>query len=756
MNCKPSSDFGPGRRWAAWLLAAAFTMSLRGQETLVMTRVSATARDALFLVDGTAMSGAAVFSWPAGSKHTLEIAPWQFASQPRTRYSFQHWSTPSGQLASPSNRVTITADPGVAWYNADVSTEYAVSLNFYQCADDSCSPPGTVWLNQVAYRQDTDVWVSAGSTASLDATPGPGYVFAGWQNGGPARSIWTFILNSGITVYPHFVVARTIRLLTVPDGLQLLADRAPISTPATLDWGYNTVHTLGAISPQWDKVGHLWILRSWSDGGALTHAYEVQPGPAPVTLVGQFVPAVAVALLTDPIGLSLSVDGLDGTSPRYLSWAPEDRHTVTAPLQATDAAGNAWAFRQWSNGAPNTQVVQATEAQAESGIRLTAVYDPLSRVRVESIPSGLILGVDGGDCRTPCEIQRAIGSTVRLSAPPSVPVADGARLDFSSWEGSDGPTFTASAGSRKVTAHYQTSYRLSLSTVPVGAGFWRLSPSSTDGYYLAGSTVAIGIDATSGTKFRGWAQDLTGSANPQNLTMDAPHGVQGLFDKLPDQPAPPHIGNAAGDTPSSAVAPGSIASIFGADLSDSTATAAGDPLPQTLAGVTLICSGRLLPLLFVSPRQINFQVPGDLPPGPYQVELHRPNESVIRISLSLTRNAPGLLAVTHQDGLPVTTDSPARPGEAIMLYSTGLGPYQVMPLDGFRVPSVPPLQLVDSVVVLVQGRIALPDFAVALAGTVGIAVVEVQVPQDLDSTSEATIAVQSGGTTSNVMPLALK
>ena len=729
----------------------------------------------MFLVDGQALSGAAVFTWPAGSKHDLEIAPWQSApSQAKTRYTFQHWSTPVGPLPDPSNRVTITADPAIPWYNADLTVEYAVSINFYQCPDGGCAPPGTIWLNQVAYRQNTDVWLGAGSTVVLDASPNPGYVFAGWGQNLSLASIYTFVLNAAATVYPEFAVARAIQLLTVPDGLQVLADRAQVATPQTLEWGWNTSHMLGAVSPQFDRYGHQWLLRSWSDGGALTHTYTVLPGSAAIALTATFVPAVIVQLLTDPLGLPLTVDGTTAIAPVYQAWAGGDSHTITAPATATDAQGGPWVFRQWSNGAANPQTIQVTGAQADTGIRLTAFYDPQSRIRVESIPSGLPLAVDGADCRTPCEVVRAAGSTVRLSAPASIPIADGARLDFSSWDGAGGasgngaggasgnggvgPTLTATAGFHKVIANYQTSYRLAITTVPAGAGNWRMSPAGSDGYFAAGSQVNVGIDAAPGMKFRAWAQDLSGTANPQNLTMDGPRAVQARFDAIPATPPPPHVTNAAGDTPLDAVGPGSIASLFGTNLADAAATAdpAANSLPQTLGGVTLLCSGRLLPLLYVSPGQINFQVPGDLQPGSYPLVVQRAATAPLQATMNVARNAPGIFLLTHPDGSPVTTDSPAAPGDALVLYATGLGPYAPMPMDGFPVPPAPAMPLVDPAVLLVQGRSITPDLAVAAPGAVGLALIQFRIPAEIDAAAPATLAVQTGGVASNVLPLPLK
>jgi len=61
-----------------------------------------------------------------------------------------------------------------------------------------------------------------------------------------------------------------------------------------------------------------------------------------------------------------------------------------------------------------------------------------------------------------------------------------------------------------------------------------------------------------------------------------------------------------------AVAPGSIASIFGQNLSPVTEQAATLPLPFELGGVRVTIAGLPAPLFYVSPEQINVQVPRDV------------------------------------------------------------------------------------------------------------------------------------------------
>jgi uncharacterized protein (TIGR03437 family) len=73
--------------------------------------------------------------------------------------------------------------------------------------------------------------------------------------------------------------------------------------------------------------------------------------------------------------------------------------------------------------------------------------------------------------------------------------------------------------------------------------------------------------------------------------------------------------------PTDAVAPGSLASLYGANLASGTAQAASLPLQTTLGGVTLTVTdalrlARQALLLYVSPGQINFEVPDGTAPGP--------------------------------------------------------------------------------------------------------------------------------------------
>jgi uncharacterized protein (TIGR03437 family) len=161
------------------------------------------------------------------------------------------------------------------------------------------------------------------------------------------------------------------------------------------------------------------------------------------------------------------------------------------------------------------------------------------------------------------------------------------------------------------------------------------------------------------------------------------------------------------------VAPGSPVSIYGRDLATEARVAASAPLPVNLAGVSVSFNGQPAPLLFVSPEQINAQVPFGLakatgvspPTTSVTMEIRRPDGSMDRQTVSLlpravlilrenaTRQSAPLLFRTHDLRL-VSPDDPARRGEAITLFATGMGEFEPSLAAG-ELPAIPLPKLAD-------------------------------------------------------------
>src|SRR5262249_42817470 len=160
-------------------------------------------------------------------------------------------------------------------------------------------------------------------------------------------------------------------------------------------------------------------------------------------------------------------------------------------------------------------------------------------------------------------------------------------------------------------------------------------------YFAENTQVTLTVKPSNGYKLRRWDGDLTGTFGTGYLTMASPRQVIARLDKVPFI-ATAGIKNAAGDTPDGTVAPGSIIAIYGENLATDLAIGPTSPLAQTLGNITVSVADRLLPLLFVSPRQINAQVPSDLADGTYPLKVQAIGQGDISSSFTVRRNSPGL------------------------------------------------------------------------------------------------------------------
>jgi uncharacterized protein (TIGR03437 family) len=135
-----------------------------------------------------------------------------------------------------------------------------------------------------------------------------------------------------------------------------------------------------------------------------------------------------------------------------------------------------------------------------------------------------------------------------------------------------------------------------------------------------------------------------------------------------------------------AIAPGSIVTIFGSNLSSNTVGAAGAPYPTLLADTSVTFNGIPAPLFFVSPGQINAQAPFSLGVGTASIQVQRGSVKSSLGTVNVAAVSPGIFimnqntsqgAVLHANYLLVSSTNPARAGETLLIYCTGLGALQV-------------------------------------------------------------------------------
>jgi len=150
------------------------------------------------------------------------------------------------------------------------------------------------------------------------------------------------------------------------------------------------------------------------------------------------------------------------------------------------------------------------------------------------------------------------------------------------------------------------------------------------------------------------------------------------------------------------VAPGSIAAAYG-NFPGAAALeiAASTPLPATLGNVQVFVNNVAAPLFFVSPLQINFQVPLASPVGigPLDVRVVANGADVATGKLNTLETSPGIFtinaadpllpgAVVNSDGTVNGPANPTKRGDFVLIFGTGQGPVDIALADG-----TPPAEL---------------------------------------------------------------
>ena len=187
------------------------------------------------------------------------------------------------------------------------------------------------------------------------------------------------------------------------------------------------------------------------------------------------------------------------------------------------------------------------------------------------------------------------------------------------------------------------------------------------------------------------------------------------------------------------LAPGSLASLYGTNLAGPTVVAdAAPPWPESLGGSSVTVGGINVPLYFVSPGQVIFQVPYYNITGPSPTNLTVTQGTLgTTITVTVTPFAPGLYTTNSQgtgqaSAVIAGTDlivapsgafpgsRPARKAEFVSLYGTGLGAVSHRPALGAASPANPLAATNATPTVTVGGVNAPVSFSGLAPGYVGL------------------------------------
>lgn len=235
---------------------------------------------------------------------------------------------------------------------------------------------------------------------------------------------------------------------------------------------------------------------------------------------------------------------------------------------------------------------------------------------------------------------------------------------------------------------------------------------------------------------------------------------------------PQAVVNAASSVPFTAsVAPGEFVTLAGTGLAAEPASASSLPFPTTLGGVQVSVAwvdvngkpqSAPAPLSFVSPTQINAMVPYSVPTDEslisFQVTNNGVPSNIARVYCGL--RAPGIFtipsgglgngAIQHSDFSLVSTANPAKVGETVLIYLTGLGSVTPPVTAGAAAPANP-LALAAVPDVYIDGVKARVVFSGLTPGAAGLYQVNVTIPAGVTAGSQASIEIATFDSSRNLL-----
>ncbi|MBZ5674360.1 MAG: hypothetical protein LAP61_08960 [Acidobacteriia bacterium] len=143
----------------------------------------------------------------------------------------------------------------------------------------------------------------------------------------------------------------------------------------------------------------------------------------------------------------------------------------------------------------------------------------------------------------------------------------------------------------------------------------------------------------------------------------------------------------------SPVAPGGLMAVLGTDLSGTNIATNEVPLPTVIGDSCLTVNGAPVHMLFVSPTQVNAQMPAQ-ESGNVAIVMHTPGGVSNTFFLTLLTGAPSVFLTTldgvdnvpaivrWNNGLVVTSTNPVHRGDILTIYLTGLGAVNPPVSDG--------------------------------------------------------------------------
>jgi uncharacterized protein (TIGR03437 family) len=375
---------------------------------------------------------------------------------------------------------------------------------------------------------------------------------------------------------------------------------------------------------------------------------------------------------------------------------------------------------------------------------------------ITSVPAGLSVVVDGSTVVTPVLLSFQAGTHHTVQTPNQQNGTTGTRYLGGSVQAFDVPCGPSPAA---IMMTFAVQYSLAVGSDSGG------TVTSAAAWQDAGTAVTLDATPKSGYGFTGWEGNCSGIAACR-LVMDGPKSVKADF--APTQALKSAIssggvvGAGLSTPPVQALSPNGSAIVFGTGFAPAGTSIAFDSsrlvngkISTEMDGVCVLVGGVAAPLLGLTPTQVNFQVPKLPDSAAVQVTVVTGCGTVNAIqsaaeSVAVQSAAPEffyfsqtgtgqnpIAAVDATTGVYIgkpgslsgATFAPARPGDVVTLYATGLG----VTSPAFDAGVVPGAQAaITGKLAVTIGTVTLADsyikYAGVAPGSAGLYQLNIQLP----------------------------
>ena len=621
-------------------------------------------------------------------------------------------SYPSSLKPGPATEVTITADPTTL-----ASGFYRTSVDISTSAG-SASVPVTFFISQSASMNLSP----AGTQFSMPVGSSPGNSSGSFLVSVSGNSVtWTASVQPGadwLTLGTSAGTSSSAQPGTVSYSINSSAANLPAGAY------YGTIRVAGpgiANSPQDFQV----VLNVTP----VTQPSVPDPQPAGlvfITTAGSNVPPQQVNIYSS-----------SATPTAYQAAASATWLSVSPTVGSASAAspGHATVFVDTSSLNQGTYYGGVSYAFGGAGIRTVNVT-----VIVQAVGGSAVVPLLAGAApRATCSPTALIATQTALVNSFSAPASWPTPLSLTVNDDCGNPVSTGQV----VATFSNGDAPLAFSVANASSGLY----SATWTPRSSASQVIINAKATKSGLTPATAQ-LAGAVVPNETPTIDPNGVVHPFD--------PQIGGA--------LSPGTIVAIYGSHLASVQAQPTSIPLPTKLNGTTVLIGGRPSPLFYVSPGQINVQIPFELDPAEkYQVIVNANGALTTPQSIQLTAVNPGLdtfpdgtlVAVHAADATLISAASPAQPGEYIVMFLLGMGATD-NPVTSGDSSSGTVLSQPTALPTLTLNNNPVPiAFAGLTPGLVGLYQINLQIPPDTPG-GNLVLSVSQDGVAGNsaILPIA--